>query len=400
MAKQLPLTPMIVRKISFQAAEESPATPASAGLPGLGSDFETENKENNISSNGGAASGRRSGRPSRSASIRRRCSSYFTPLSKRAVAARLSGSVRTLDRSGGRTGAELQPAGLGRLIPIKQGYMYKKCGTSRLYRRKYVTLCSDSVMTYYPSFQAYRDNVEGKEIQLSHVTVKIPGKKPSGLKSSSEGSALSDECDKEDLTFELCLEPENVTQPCEKTAKRKRLSNPSEAYNELLLVSLEGSQWQFQLCTEDEVSDWEKAIQAEILNSLCKKEILNLDHIKRDIAGNSMCADCGAAGPDWASINLGILVCIECSGIHRNLGSHVSKVRSLGLDTWTALNIKTLENTGNQKANQFWERNMSAVSKPTARSSRLEKAEFIKLKYIEKQFCTFDYTEKELGILI
>ena len=39
-------------------------------------------------------------------------------------------------------------------------------------------------------------------------------------------------------------------------------------------------------------------------------------------------------GPDWASINLGILVCIECSGIHRSLGVHVSKVRSLTLDKW------------------------------------------------------------------
>lgn len=38
--------------------------------------------------------------------------------------------------------------------------------------------------------------------------------------------------------------------------------------------------------------------------------------------------------PEWASLNLGILMCIECSGIHRNLGSHISKVRSLGLDDW------------------------------------------------------------------
>lgn len=38
--------------------------------------------------------------------------------------------------------------------------------------------------------------------------------------------------------------------------------------------------------------------------------------------------------PEWASLNLGVLMCIECSGIHRNLGSHISKVRSLGLDDW------------------------------------------------------------------
>ena len=45
-------------------------------------------------------------------------------------------------------------------------------------------------------------------------------------------------------------------------------------------------------------------------------------------------------GPDWASINLGILVCIECSGIHRSLGVHVSKVRSLTLDKWEEQTVK------------------------------------------------------------
>ncbi|KAH1165577.1 hypothetical protein KIL84_023136 [Mauremys mutica] len=52
------------------------------------------------------------------------------------------------------------------------------------------------------------------------------------------------------------------------------------------------------------------------------------------IGGNIACCDCGLADPRWASINLGITLCIECSGIHRSLGVHFSKVRSLTLDTW------------------------------------------------------------------
>lgn len=48
--------------------------------------------------------------------------------------------------------------------------------------------------------------------------------------------------------------------------------------------------------------------------------------ILRKVSGNDKCADCGKPEPDWASLNLGILVCIECSGVHRNLGVHKSKV--------------------------------------------------------------------------
>lgn len=48
--------------------------------------------------------------------------------------------------------------------------------------------------------------------------------------------------------------------------------------------------------------------------------------ILRRVCGNDKCADCGAPEPDWASLNLGVLVCIECSGVHRNLGVHISKV--------------------------------------------------------------------------
>lgn len=48
--------------------------------------------------------------------------------------------------------------------------------------------------------------------------------------------------------------------------------------------------------------------------------------VLRRVYGNDKCADCGASEPDWASLNLGVLVCIECSGVHRNLGVHISKV--------------------------------------------------------------------------
>ena len=60
----------------------------------------------------------------------------------------------------------------------------------------------------------------------------------------------------------------------------------------------------------------------------------------RDVNQFFSCADCGAEGAEWCSLNLGILTCIECSGIHRSLGVHISKVRSLQLDAWDENNLK------------------------------------------------------------
>ncbi|XP_057417370.1 ADP-ribosylation factor GTPase-activating protein AGD1-like isoform X2 [Lotus japonicus] len=79
--------------------------------------------------------------------------------------------------------------------------------------------------------------------------------------------------------------------------------------------------------------------------------------ILRKVSGNDKCADCGKPEPDWASLNLGILICIECSGIHRNLGVHISKVRSLTLDVkvWDASVLSMFKSLGNVFANSVWE---------------------------------------------
>ncbi|XP_041335605.1 arf-GAP with coiled-coil, ANK repeat and PH domain-containing protein 3-like, partial [Pyrgilauda ruficollis] len=108
----------------------------------------------------------------------------------------------------------------------------------------------------------------------------------------------------------------------------------------------------------------------------------------QSIPGNEQCCDCGQADPRWASINLGILLCIECSGIHRSLGVHCSKVRSLTLDSWEPELLKLMCELGNSTMNQIYEAQCEelGLKKPTAGSSRQDKEAWIKEKYVEKKF--------------
>ncbi|XP_071998751.1 arf-GAP with coiled-coil, ANK repeat and PH domain-containing protein 2 isoform X2 [Engystomops pustulosus] len=106
------------------------------------------------------------------------------------------------------------------------------------------------------------------------------------------------------------------------------------------------------------------------------------------IPGNTKCCDCGLADPRWASINLGITLCIECSGIHRSLGVHFSKVRSLTLDTWEPELLKLMCELGNDVINGIYEARVDTLGmkKPQNGCQRQEKETYIKAKYVEKKF--------------
>ena len=75
------------------------------------------------------------------------------------------------------------------------------------------------------------------------------------------------------------------------------------------------------------------------------------------VAGDDRCADCGEPDPDWASLNLCVVICQRCAGIHRHLGAHVSKVRSLALDrdAWTPPVLELFKSVGNDAANAVYE---------------------------------------------
>ncbi|KAG8365716.1 hypothetical protein BUALT_Bualt17G0000900 [Buddleja alternifolia] len=123
--------------------------------------------------------------------------------------------------------------------------------------------------------------------------------------------------------------------------------------------------------------------------------------ILREVPGNNECAECCSSEPDWASLNLGILMCIECSGIHRNLGVHVSKVRSITLDVkvWEPTVLDLFKALGNVYCNSVWEEllplqkdtkpdsgDLPLVIKPSPRDAIDQKEKYIQAKYARKLF--------------
>ena len=100
---------------------------------------------------------------------------------------------------------------------------------------------------------------------------------------------------------------------------------------------------------------------------------------------NLVCVDCPMRLPRWASLNLGIFMCTNCSGIHRGLGVHISRVRSTQLDKWTPEQVGVMERMGNVRANVFWEKNLPAGAKPKV--SDLPVVErYIRDKYERKMY--------------
>ncbi|XP_034551782.1 arf-GAP with GTPase, ANK repeat and PH domain-containing protein 2 isoform X4 [Notolabrus celidotus] len=167
---------------------------------------------------------------------------------------------------------------------------------------------------------------------------------------------------------------------------------------DFIIVSFTGQSWHFEAQSQEDRDSWVSAIESQILASLqscesgrnkarrsSQSEAVALQAI-RNAKGNSLCVDCEAPNPTWASLNLGALICIECSGIHRNLGTHLSRVRSLDLDDWPGELTQVLAAIGNHMANSIWESCTQGRTKPTPNATREERESWIRAKYELRAF--------------
>lgn len=103
------------------------------------------------------------------------------------------------------------------------------------------------------------------------------------------------------------------------------------------------------------------------------------------ISENKACFDCGSPQPLWANTTFGVFICMGCAGIHRSLGTHISKIQSINLDSWTEENLRKMECIGNKGGRILYEYNMPSLRSSQTRQSSGQK-KILTDKYVLKLF--------------
>ncbi|XP_065546431.1 arf-GAP with Rho-GAP domain, ANK repeat and PH domain-containing protein 3 isoform X2 [Lathamus discolor] len=137
--------------------------------------------------------------------------------------------------------------------------------------------------------------------------------------------------------------------------------------------------------SEREKREWMEALQEAIAEMLYDYEVAEKIWSNK---ANKHCADCWAPSPDWASINLCVVICKQCAGQHRSLGSNISKVQSLKLDTsvWSNEIVQLFIMLGNDRANRFWAARLPAAEALHPDASTEQRRDFISRKYREGRY--------------
>ncbi|XP_042320700.1 arf-GAP with Rho-GAP domain, ANK repeat and PH domain-containing protein 3 isoform X2 [Sceloporus undulatus] len=132
--------------------------------------------------------------------------------------------------------------------------------------------------------------------------------------------------------------------------------------------------------SEREKRDWMEVLQNSIAETLYDYEVAEKIWSNK---ANRFCADCHALSPDWASINLCVVICKQCAGQHRSLGSSISKVQSLKLDTsiWSNEMVQLFIMLGNEQVNKFWEAQLPPSEALYPDANNEQRRNFITSKY-------------------
>ncbi len=229
-------------------------------------------------------------------------------------------------------------------------------------------------------------------VDLAHANVGLPmGRMKKLWMVASQGrlylyQTWKDESPKSQVDLVLCS-----VRPDGEAGDGFQLTSPSEVF-------------QVKCQTAEEAEAWMDVIRKSIqykLKQLQEEKRRNdpgaapdyLKEMQMLSPENKLCADCGARNPEWASMTLGVIVCDDCSGVHRQLGTHISRVRSLTIDMWNAEQYYVFKQYGNSFSNPIWENrltqdkvNKRLGGKPTSGSTREERDLFIKTKYVEKRW--------------
>uniref|UniRef100_A0A8C1ZYH0 ArfGAP with RhoGAP domain, ankyrin repeat and PH domain 2 n=1 Tax=Cyprinus carpio TaxID=7962 RepID=A0A8C1ZYH0_CYPCA len=178
----------------------------------------------------------------------------------------------------------------------------------------------------------------------------------------------------QDFNAGLAITVVDLTAACVKQVERKgfEITTPFKSFC-------------FSVESEHEREEWIEAVQESIVETLCNYEVLEKVWFNKS---NRKCADCQAPEPEWASINLCVVICKNCAGHHRFLGPGISKVRSMKLDSsiWTNELIELFLDVGNKNSNSFWEANLPPEDELCKQPSPEQRASFICRKYKKRKY--------------
>ncbi|ESW03673.1 hypothetical protein PHAVU_011G032600 [Phaseolus vulgaris] len=311
----------------------------------------------------------------------------------------------------------------GELQTVKQGYLLKRSSGSRGdWKRRFFVLENQGNLYYYrvkgakpTGSQAYNYGRSYEQNSGMFGRFRSKHNRAASLNDDILGCYTIDLCtstikmDAEDTDLRLCFRiispSKTFTLQAENEAARMDWVNKitgaiTSLFNSQFLqqpqYGRENSQKKNLPPIGASLSSQSEDGQKSLRDDLYFKEGGSVSKILRGIPGNDKCAECSASEPEWASLNLGILLCIECSGVHRNLGVHISKVRSITLDVrvWENTILELFDNLGNAYCNSIWEGlllldhervgELHVPVKPCSTDAFQIKEKYIQAKYVEK----------------